>query len=134
MAEGDTLPTIVWEGNDIDDGNTFQEILQKEMPDVHYDVQSVDCQVISTNYRLGLTASDPTKSTKSPASSMMIAVIVSGQVSYPETKDVPAEVFSENFILVPNIETGHPRTGRGTRRDFLIQTQNFRTVTKWCGQ
>jgi NTF2-related export protein 1/2 len=122
------LPDITLNGNPVPDGNSVQEIFQKQVPPAHFYIQSVDCSVINPQYpRPDGTAS------KSLSSSISILVIVGGQVKFGQE---PERTFNENFMLVPNHEpTAAPqrdgryiRNNQQRRNNFLIQSQNFRMV------
>lgn len=55
---------------------------------------------------------------------MSILILVSGTVRYGEDREQPQRGFSETFVLTPNPSADHARG----RKDFLIQSQNFRLV------
>ncbi|RDW93850.1 putative nuclear transport factor 2 domain protein [Aspergillus mulundensis] len=114
--------TIVFNGNPVADGNAVQEIFVNQMPPTHYEVQSVDCQIINRQY--------PTVTVGrqiDPRKDISILVIVSGYVRFGDSRDLPQRGFSETFVLVPNPSS--EGGGKGKRRkDWLIQTQNFRLV------
>lgn len=93
------------------------------MPAAHYEVQSFDCQIINRAYP-SVTASGVKSSDQMTVKDMSVLVIVSGHVRYGESRDQPQRGFSETFVLVPN-----PSSDREKRRkDWLIQSQNFRLV------
>ena len=93
------------------------------MPHAHYEAQSFDCQIINRAYPTA-TATGIKPAAQMTVKDMSILVIVSGHVRYGEGRDQPQRGFSETFVLVPN-----PSTERGKRRrDWLIQSQNFRLV------
>ncbi|CBF75213.1 hypothetical protein AN3864.2 [Aspergillus nidulans FGSC A4] len=113
--------TIVFNGNPVADGNAVQEIFVSQMPPTHYEVQSFDCQIINKQYPTATIGRqiDPRKD-------ISILVVVSGYVRFGESRDLPQRGFSETFVLVPNPSS---EGGKGKRRrDWLIQTQNFRLV------
>ncbi|KAI9369929.1 hypothetical protein BJX61DRAFT_517628 [Aspergillus egyptiacus] len=112
--------TILFNGNAVADGNAVQDIFVNQMTPTHYEVQSFDCQIINKEYPTVTTgrAIDPRKD-------ISILVIVSGYVRFGESRDLPQRGFSETFVLVPN-PTNEPKGKR--KRDWLIQTQNFRLV------
>ncbi|KAL4998753.1 hypothetical protein BDV10DRAFT_166177 [Aspergillus recurvatus] len=113
--------TIVFNGNPVADGNAVQEIFVSQMPPTHYEVQSFDCQIINKQYPTA-TIGRQIDSRKD----ISILVIVSGYVRFGESRDLPQRGFSETFVLVPNPSS---EGGKGKRRrDWLIQTQNFRLV------
>ncbi|OJJ02358.1 hypothetical protein ASPVEDRAFT_53061 [Aspergillus versicolor CBS 583.65] len=113
--------TIVFNGNTVADGNAVQEIFVNQMPPAHYEVQSFDCQIINKQYPTNATGRQP-----DPRKDISILVIVTGYVRYGESRDLPQRGFSETFVLAPNPSTDGPKGKR--RRDWLIQTQNFRLV------
>ncbi|KAL4966288.1 putative nuclear transport factor 2 domain protein [Aspergillus stella-maris] len=113
--------TIVFNGNPVADGSAVQDIFVNQMPPAHYEVQSFDCQIINKQYPTGVTGRQPDAKKE-----ISILVIVSGYVRYGESRDLPQRGFSETFVLIPNPSIDGPKGKR--RRDFLIQTQNFRLV------
>ena len=123
MAGGRILPTIIMNGNTVENGSAVQEIFEKQMPPAHYEVQSFDCQTINRCY----LPPEAEQSDNKTGRNQTVLVIVSGVVTFGEVKDDPPQrTFSETFVLVPNTE----QSVRGSRRrDFLIQSQNFRQVT-----
>lgn len=118
-----TPSTILFNGNTVADGAAVQDIFVNQMPAAHYEVQSFDCQIINRAYPTA-TPAGAKPSTQMGVKDMSILVIVSGHVRYGEGRDQPQRGFSETFVLVPN-----PSSDRGKRRkDWLIQSQNFRLV------
>lgn len=109
------------------------------MPAAHYEVQSFDCQVLNPNYpaETSANAAPPQgPSTKgggaqqaATAKNMSILVLISGNVRFGESRDLPPRGFSETVVLVPNqtADQGVRKAGKG-RKDWLIQSQNFRLV------
>lgn len=96
------------------------------MAKAHYEVQSFDCQVINTNYNVGVdeTKLDPNKDGKK----MSILVMVNGSVKYfKESTDGETRGFTESIVLVPNFEAQGPKAPKGSKR-WLIQSQTFRLV------
>lgn len=93
-----------------------------QMPPAHYELQSFDCQIVNRAYPT-TTATGVKPSAQMGVKDMSVLVIVSGHVRYGESRDQPQRGFSETFVLVPN-----PSADRGKRRDWLIQSQNFRLV------
>jgi NTF2-related export protein 1/2 len=90
------------------------------MPPSHYEVQSVDCQIINKQFPA------PTPGRQPSTKDMSMLVIVSGYVRFGESRDLPQRGFSETFVLIPNTSN---ETVKGRRkRDWIIQTQNFRLV------
>jgi NTF2-related export protein 1/2 len=120
MQGGKPIPTLVFNGNVLQNGAAVQEMFENEMPPTRYTAQSIDCHVLNPQYAPeGVTLS------RSAASTMTILVIVSGDVRFSEDRNDPEKKFSETFVLVPN----HDRSPRVQRQmDFLIQSQNFRVV------
>lgn len=118
-----TPSTILFNGNTVADGAAVQDIFVNQMPAAHYEVQSFDCQIINRAYPTA-TAAGFKPSAQMTVKDMSILVTVSGHVRYGEGRDQPQRGFSETFVLVPN-----PSSDRGKRRkDWLIQSQNFRLV------
>jgi NTF2-related export protein 1/2 len=95
------------------------------MPPTHYEVQSFDCQIINQTYPTP-TATGLKLPNETTIKDMSILVIVSGFVRFGEARDLPQRGFSETFVLVPNPTADGPKGKR--RREWLIQTQNFRLV------
>ncbi|KAF7718050.1 Nuclear transport factor 2 (NTF2) domain-containing protein [Penicillium ucsense] len=119
------LPTptsILFNGNTVADGAAVQEIFQNQMPEASYEVQSFDCQIMNRAYPT-TTAAGLKPASEMGVKDMSILVMASGHVRYGESRDQPLRGFSETFVLVPN-----PSSDRKRRRDWLIQSQNFRLV------
>jgi len=118
----DTFPDILWNGNKFEDAKAFKTTFLEDMPKmVHFDVHTVDCQVLNPNY-------DHTSTVKAEKN-ISILVMVNGLVRLEDRKTGPLKEFSETFVLIPNIEKFS--TGKGAmaeKRNWLIQTQNFRYV------
>lgn len=120
MQGGKPIPTIVINGNVLQNGGAVQEMFENQMPPTRYDTQSIDCHVLNPQY-----APDGVSHSRSAASTMTILVIISGAVRFSEERNDPERQFSETLVLVPNQDRG----SRGQRpKDFLIQSQNFRVV------
>ncbi|KAK2766725.1 hypothetical protein FQN54_006039 [Arachnomyces sp. PD_36] len=139
-----TPAKILFNGNIVQDGSAVQEIFVNQMPAAHYEVQSFDCQVLNQNYPpqgSGANNNNPDAAAVPPQGpstkggeaaamkNMSILVLVSGNVRYGESRDLPHRGFSESVVLAPNpaVEQGVRRAGRG-KKDWLIQSQNFRLV------
>jgi len=126
MPGGTTLPTILMNGNTVASGAAVQEIFEKQMPPARYEVQSLDCQIINRCYLPPEAKQSDNKSGKNST----ILVLVSGVATFGDPVDEPPKrSFSETFVLVPNYEQADPRNRRTRRKDYLIQSQNFRQVT-----
>lgn len=120
MQGGKPIPTIVFNGNTLQDGTAVQKMFENDMPATRFDAQSIDCHILNAQY-----APEAAPVSRSPASTTTILVIVSGAVRFSEDRNDPERQFSETFVLVPN----HDRSPRGQRpKEFLIQSQNFRLV------
>lgn len=120
MQGGKSLPHLIFNGNPVVDGAAIQEIFEKQMPATKYDIQSVDCHVLNSNYvQPGATAPEG-----SPKQFSMV-VLVGGSVTFGETKE-GEKAFTETFVLVPAPETGK-RPLRGAK-EYLIQSQTFREM------
>ena len=120
MQGGKPIPTIIFNGNALQNGGSVQEMFENQMPPARYDAQSIDCHTLNPQY-----APDGAPASRSAASTMTILVAVSGAVRFGEDRNGPERQFSETFVLVPN----HDRGPRGQRpKQFLIQSQNFRLV------
>lgn len=96
------------------------------MPPTHYEVQSVDCQIINKGYPTP-TAAGVKPSSQKTVKDMSILIIVSGYVRFGESQDLPQRGFSETFVLAPNAGVDQGPKGKG-RREWSIQSQNFRLV------
>jgi NTF2-related export protein 1/2 len=104
----------------------LQSIFETQVAKAQYEVQSFDCQVINTNYNVGVdsTKLGPNKDGKK----MSILVMVSGSVKYfKESTDGETRGFTENVVLVPNWEAQGPKAPKGLKK-WLIQSQTFRLV------
>ena len=120
------VPSIIWNGNLIGDASALQDMFQQNMPNTHYDLQSVDCHVLNADYN-GL--SKQTRSNKDIEKHISIMVQVSGSVRLGDAGSAGSmKTFSETFVLVPNVERSSGRGAMAGRRNFLIQSQNFRYV------
>lgn len=118
-----TPSTILFNGNPVADGAAVQDIFVNQMPAAHYEVQSFDCQIINRAYPT-VTAAGVKPPDQMAVKDMSVLVTVSGHVRYGDNRDQPQRGFSETFVLVPN-----PSPDRAKRRrDWLIQSQNFRLV------
>lgn len=117
--------TILFNGNAVTDGNAVQDIFMNQMPPTYYEVQSFDCQIINLAYPTPTTTGIKLPNEKT-IKDMSILVIISGYVRFGEPRDLPQRGFSETFVLVPN-PSGDGGKGK-RRREWLIQTQNFRLV------
>lgn len=93
------------------------------MPKSHYEAQSIDCQIINKAYPT-MTPAGTKPAAQMTMKDMSIFVIVSGFVRYGDVEE--ARGFSETFVLIPNPSAAADRGKR--RRDWLIQSQNFRLV------
>ncbi|OJZ87257.1 hypothetical protein ASPFODRAFT_206114 [Aspergillus luchuensis CBS 106.47] len=116
---------ILFNGNAVADGAAVQEIFVNQMSPTHYEVQSVDCQIINKAYPTP-TSTGVKLPTETTVKDMSILVVVSGYVRFGESRDLPQRGFSETFVLVPNPSADGPKGKR--KREWLIQTQNFRLV------
>ncbi|KAI9818086.1 MAG: hypothetical protein M1827_000711 [Pycnora praestabilis] len=124
MPDGKALPTIVYNGNVILDAVSFQNTFEKQMPATHFEVQAYDCHVINPNY----TAVGSERSSGVSGKNMTILVIVSGYIRLGESRDGAMRGFSETFVLVPNPDPANAKGPKHLRKDWLIQSQNFRLV------
>jgi NTF2-related export protein 1/2 len=118
---------ITMNGNTIVDPSQLQSIFETDVGKTLYEVHSYDCQVLNTNYNVGVEDSKlgPNKDGRN----MSILVLVSGSVQYiQEGKDTLPRGFTENVVLVPNRDAYDPKAPRGLKR-WLIQSQTFRLVT-----
>jgi NTF2-related export protein 1/2 len=120
MQGGKPIPTIIFNGNVLQNGTSVQEMFENEMPPTRYDTQSIDCHILNPQY-----APEGATVSRSAASTMTILVLVSGAVRFSEDRNDPDRQYSETFVLVPNRDRG-PRGQRP--KEFLIQSQSFRVV------
>ncbi|KIN03788.1 hypothetical protein OIDMADRAFT_18029 [Oidiodendron maius Zn] len=117
---------ITLNGNTVADPAQLQSIFENQVSKAHYDVQSFDCQVINTNYNVGIneTMFAPNKDGKK----MSILVMVNGSVKYfRDNTDGEIRGFTETLVLVPNFEAHGPKSPKGAKK-WLIQSQTFRLV------
>ena len=123
-----TLSTILFNGNAVPDGSSVQDIFVNQMPPTHYEVQSFDCQIINPSYPA--TTGIPVGSAAA-VRNMSLLVTVSGYVEFGDHREMqgsPNRGFSETFVLVPDsVEPRPGAKGRG-KKQWLIQSQNFRLV------
>ncbi|PGH05408.1 hypothetical protein GX51_02932 [Blastomyces parvus] len=132
-----TLCKILFNGNVVADGPSVQEIFANQMPPAHYDVQSYDCQIINPNYpsmtvgaSTATTGAKPSSSTAA-ARNMSILVTVNGSVRFGGERapgDLSNRGFSETFVLVPNTQADAAGLKARGKKNWLIQSQNFRLV------
>ncbi|MCJ1351585.1 MAG: hypothetical protein MMC33_001569 [Icmadophila ericetorum] len=124
MPNGKQLPSILFNGNQLSDAGSFQTMFQEQMPNMHYETTSLDCQVINPNYVAEGTAS----ARNSKGQNATFLVNVSGTVKMGEAKETP-KIFNETLVLIPN-PLAHIGSRTRTRhpREWLIQSQNFRLV------
>jgi len=124
LPDGSNIPDILWNGTSYTDGASIQKMFVDEMPaHVFYDVHAVDCQVLNPRYSIDTNIR--------PERNFSILITTNGHVRLEDRKTGPLKDFSETFILVPNVEkavTGAARGAASSRRNWLIQLQNFRYV------
>lgn len=118
------MPTIVINGNAMPDARSLQTLFETQMPRAHYEVQSYDCQVLNLDY----APVDPGRNDPSPGKKMSLLLMVSGYASYGESGAEVKRGFSESIILVPDVDASSNRGRGGFKREWLIQSQNFRLV------
>jgi len=110
----------------MEDGAQLQSVYETEVERTKYEVGSFDCQVINTNYSVGLDESK--LGTGKDGSRLMIMVMVSGSVEYyREDVDGEKRGFMDNVVLVPNWEAQKPNAAKNMRK-WLVQSQVFRLV------
>jgi NTF2-related export protein 1/2 len=117
---------ITLNGNTVADPAQLQSIFENQVSKAQYDVQSFDCQVINTNYNVGMddTRLGPNKDGKK----MSILVMVNGSVKYFKgNTDGETRGFTESVVLIPNFEAQGPKAPKGAKK-WLIQSQTFRLV------
>jgi NTF2-related export protein 1/2 len=120
--------TILFNGNVVAGGAAVQDIFVNQMPPTHYEVQSLDCQVINQKYPTA-TATGVKRAAEKSAKDISILVTVSGYAKFGVVKNASQRVFSETFALVPapTNSLGGVAKGKGGK-GWLIQSQNFRLV------
>lgn len=124
LQDDKTPPTMVFNGNLIPDPQALQVLFQTQMPQAHYEVQSYDAHVLNPNYVLAGAG----RNDLPPGKAMSIVLTVSGYVRYGESRDAAMRGFSETIILVPSGEGPSGRTRSSKKKEWLIQSQNFRLV------
>lgn len=124
MPNGKQLPSILFNGNQLPDASSFQTLFQEQMPSTHYEMHSLDCQVINPNY----VADGTTSQGNSRGQNATVLVVVSGSVKMGEDKETPARAFNETFVLIPNPASRGPKARTRGTKEWLIQSQNFRFV------
>ena len=117
-----TPTNILFNGNQVADGNGVQEIFVNQMPPSRYEAQSFDCQVINRAYPTPTPSGEVKSPQEMTVKDMSFLVIVSGYAQYG-SRGIDRNGFSETFVLVPN---PNPRPRQGT--EWVIQSQNFRLV------
>jgi NTF2-related export protein 1/2 len=119
--------TIVWNGNVLSDGMAVQEIFAKQLPNSCFDVQSVDCHIINKNYPVPDQDENATRR-KNVKDHISMVVVVSGSVKLGGSEvENDERGFSETLVLIPNTNIRRKEHDRN-RKDFVIQSQNFRVV------
>jgi len=124
--EQPTEADISLNGNILSSPADLQATFENQVQKCLYEAQSFDCQVINTNYNVGIDERyiAPDKDGKK----MSIMVMVSGSVKYyKDGVEGETRGFTETFLLVPNPEAQGPKAPRGLRK-WLIQSQSFRLV------
>ena len=124
MPDGKSLPTIVFNGNNIQDPASMQNLFQEQMPQTRFEVQNYDCHVLNPEYITDATQA----ASSSPGKNMTILLSVSGYVKYGEPRSVEPRGFSETFVLVPNPNV-KPSNRNSHPRGWVIQNQIFRQVS-----
>ncbi|KAI9847425.1 MAG: hypothetical protein M1838_000920 [Thelocarpon superellum] len=136
MPDGKSLPSITFNGNVLPDATALQSLFERQMPSAHYEVQCYDCHVLNANYPRAVDA-PAAATTAAAAAGKNISILVStnGYVRFGEARDGKMRGFSESVVLVPNEEAQlvqgaryQVRSHAGARRDWVIQSQNFRLV------
>lgn len=122
MPDGKTLPSITFNGNLLPDATAFQTLFEKQMPNARYEVQGYDCHPLNLNY----PSSTPTGNASSSGKNMSILVSTSGYVRFGEGRDGAMRGFSESIVLVPNTDEANKKIRGKGRREWLVQSQNFR--------
>ena len=125
MADGKSLPVILFNGNVIESPDAMQTMFKNKIPESHYEVQDYDCHVLNPHY----IPENATHVDTETGKNMVILVNVNGQVRYGEDKSAlnPLKGFSETVVLVPNPLAARKERGRALK-EWLIQSQNFRLV------
>lgn len=118
------MPTVIWNGHLFEDIAIFQAMLDETMAYLHYDVQSLDCQSIMPQVTTRTTA----RERKGVDENMKVLVQVSGTVRLERARTGPLRGFSETFVLVPNAHDQASGRAAAGKRQWLVQTQNFRFV------
>lgn len=126
MADGKSLPVILFNGNSIEGPTAMQTMFKDKMPESHYEVQSYDCHVLNANY----VPQGAKGANAETGKNMVILLSVNGSVRYGDVKSTLNPVrkgFSESIVLVPNPAAVDSKRGKPVK-DWLIQSQNFRLV------
>ena len=119
--------TVVFNGIDLADGRAAQDIFEQMTPQSHIEVETIDCQILNTNY---LPVANNVSDGRNAARSCSILVNVGGIFKASNDRNEDEEDFNDSMIIVPNPDSGGHRGPRGPRhKDFLIQTQNFRLLS-----
>lgn len=119
--------TIVWNGNVLSDGMAVQEIFANQLPNSLFEVQSVDCHIINRNYPIPDQDENAARRINVKEHISMV-VVVNGSVKLGGSKgESDDRGFSETLILIPNTNIRRKEHDRN-RKDFVIQSQNFRMV------
>ncbi|KAK5110830.1 hypothetical protein LTR62_005541 [Meristemomyces frigidus] len=122
---GRAMPSITYNGDLIADAAVFQDKWEKQMPRMHFQVQSLNTHVLNR----AMVPTD-SKNKKDAERNMSFVVQVSGSVRVGEAREGPLRGFTDSLVLVPNSEqTGGRGTGKqDVGKRWLIQSQTFRFV------
>ena len=125
LADGKSLPVIIFNGDEIEGPVALQTMFKEEMPESRYEIDTYDCHILNPHYVPENTPHTLAETGKN----MIIMIAVTGEVKYGDKKNAPDQekIFSDNIVLVPNpvlVEKEREKPAK----EWLIQSQNFRFV------
>ena len=124
LPDGKHVPSIIYNGNNVSDGNIMQSIFVDQIPPTHHELQSFDCQVVNTEH-----VTEHQQEVDIPRSkNISFLIAVSGSVRVGESQSAKQRGFSESFLLVPNEEAFKTKRHAKQEKEFLISFQSFRYV------
>ncbi|KAG4439346.1 hypothetical protein IFR05_005158 [Cadophora sp. M221] len=117
---------ISMNGKILQDPAALQTAIDDQPERSQYDVQSFDCQVLNSNYNVGVE--DNAVGPEKDGRKMSILVLISGSIkSMKDDVGGDSRGFTETIVLVPNWEAYNPKAGKGLKK-WLIASQTFRFV------
>jgi len=119
------VPSIIFNGHEVESGNALQDIFMRQTPRSHADVEAIDCHILNPNYQ----HPDQVADTRKSKTLMSLLIVVGGIYRASNERGAKDEEFHDTIILVPNPEPAPPRGHRKPGwKEYLIESQTFRLV------